>query len=302
MLGGVKIVNSKRVILSMAIAVLMVASVFASGCIGGDDDDTEEKGTVSFGLPPWPGVTVKTEVVRIILEEKGYTVESSKLDAGVVYAEMADGNIDCLLAGWLPITHQEYWNQYGDQLEQVAINCPTTWLGLAVPTYVYDEGVTSIEDLNDYKDEFDSRIVGIEPGAGIMNSTEQVIETYDLDYDLESSSTPAMMAEVDAYIDDNDWIVFTIWEPHSAFARFDIQKLEDPEGIYGGGDVLYTITRNDFADDFPEVYEFFQNFQISADTQSAWILEYSDNERPPEEVAQEWVDNNQELVDEWWPS
>jgi glycine betaine/proline transport system substrate-binding protein len=187
-------------------------------------------------------------------------------------------------------------------LEKVKANVPSTWLGLAVPAYVYEEGVHSIEDLNDYKDEFDSRIVGIEPGAGIMNSTEQVIETYDLDYDLESSSTPAMMAEVDAYIDDNDWIVFTIWEPHSAFARFDIQKLEDPEGIYGGGDVVYTITRNDFADDFPEVYEFFQNFQISADTQSAWILEYSDNERPPEEVAQEWVDNNQELVDEWWPS
>jgi len=286
----------------MAIAVLMVASVFASGCIGGDDDDTEEKGTVSFGLPPWPGVTVKTEVVRIILEEKGYEVESSKLDAGVVYAEMAEGNIDCLLAGWLPVTHKEYWTQYGDQLEQVHINCPTTWLGLAVPTYVYDAGVHSIEDLNDYKSEFDSRIVGIEPGAGIMNSTEEAIDAYDLELTLESSSTPAMMAEVDSYTKDNDWIVFTIWEPHSAFARFDIKKLDDPKGIYGGGDVVYTITRKGFSEDFPEVYEFFQNFQISADTQSAWILEYSDNERPPEEVAQEWVDNNQELVDEWWPS
>ena len=43
---------------------------------------------------------------------------------------------DILLAGWLPTTHQDYWEQYGDQLEMVHVNVGKTALGLAVPTYI----------------------------------------------------------------------------------------------------------------------------------------------------------------------
>lgn len=281
----------------MAILALLLGSVCLSGCISSDD---EEKNNVKFGLPPWPGVTVKSEVVRIILEDAGYEVELNSLDAGVVYAQMAEGELDVCLAGWLPVTHEAYWDEYGDQLEKVNINIDTTWLGIAVPTYVYDSGVTSIYDLQEYASEFDNRIVGIEPGAGISNSAENAKDVYGLD-DIEVlfSSTPSMMAEVDSLTEKGDWVAFTIWEPHSAFAMFDIQKLDDPEGIFGGGDVVYTIARNGFAEDFPEVYAFLQKFEVDPDVQSEWILQYSDLNRPADEVAQEWVDNNQELIDEW---
>jgi len=284
-------------VISLAILALLLGSVCMSGCISSDD---EEKNNVKFGLPPWPGVTVKSEVVRIILEDEGYEVELSSLDAGVVYAQMAEGELDVCLAGWLPVTHEAYWDEYGDQLEMVNINIDTTWLGIAVPTYVYESGVTSIYDLQEYAAEFDNRIVGIEPGAGISNSAEEAKVVYGLD-DIEVlfSSTPSMMAEVDSLTENGEWVAFTIWEPHSAFAMFDIQKLDDPEGIFGGGDVVYTITRAGFAEDFPEVYAFLQKFEVDPDVQSEWILQYSDLNRPADEVAQEWVDNNQELIDEW---
>lgn len=264
----------------------------------GDGAGTGGAGTLTFGLPPWPGVTVKTEVAAQFLEEKGYTVEQQELDAGIVYAELATGNLDALLAGWLPVTHEEYWNEHGDRLEQVHVNVDTTWLGLAVPTYV---NISSIEQLNVHADEFDSRIVGIEPGAGIMQSTEKAIDTYNLDYDLVSSSTPSMMAEVDAATSNEEWIVFTIWEPHSAFAKFDIKKLDDPEGVYGGGDQVYTVVREGFPRDFPDVYAFLQEFEVSPDTQSEWILEYSDKERPAEEVAREWLDEHRGELEAMWP-
>jgi len=293
-----EIINNKKRIASAALLVLLVGSVcMMSGCISSDSD---EKGTVKFGLPPWPGVTVKSEVVKIVLEDMGYEVELNSLDAGVVYAQMAEGELDVCLAGWLPVTHEAYWEEYGDSLEMVNINVDTTWLGIAVPTYVYDAGVTTIYDLEDYASEFDNRIVGIEPGAGISKSVETAKEAYGLDsIELLFSSTPSMMAEVDSAIDDDEWVAFTIWEPHSAFAMFDIAKLEDDQGIFGGGDVVYTIARNDFADDFPEVYEFLQKFAVDPDVQSAWILQYSDLNRPAAEVAQEWVDNNQDLISEW---
>lgn len=288
----------KKALASGIVLMLVATAVLLSGCINsGSDDDT--KGTVSFGLPPWPGVTVKTEVVKQVLEDWGYTVKTSTLDAGIVYAEMAKGNIDVLLAGWLPVTHQDYWTQYGDDLEQVHVNVDTTWLGLAVPSYVYDAGVTAVSDLNDYVSEFGGTIVGIEPGAGIMHNAERAIDLYDLDYTLKSSSTPAMMAEVDSKIKSGEWVVFTIWEPHSAFARFDIQKLDEPEQIFGGGDVVYTITRTGFADDFPELQSFFEKFEVAPDTQSEWILLYSDEGMEPSEIAAQWIAENQDLVESW---
>ena len=36
------------------------------------------------------------------------------------------------------------------------------------------------------------KIIGIEPGAGIMQKTEDVIQDYDLDYNLVSSSSAGM--------------------------------------------------------------------------------------------------------------
>ena len=298
-LGGVRIEYTKKAIASGVVLMLMVTAVLVSGCISSDSDEDTSKGTVSFGLPPWPGVTVKTEVVKQVLEDWGYEVETNTLDAGIVYAEMSKGNIDVLLAAWLPVTHQDYWSQYEDSLEQVHVNVDTTWLGLAVPSYVYEAGVTSVSDLNDYAENFDSIIVGIEPGAGIMHNAEIAIETYGLDFTLKSSSTPAMMAEVDSKIKSGEWVVFTIWEPHSAFARFDLQKLDEPDQIFGGGDVVYTVTRSGFADDFPELQSFFEKFEISPDTQSEWILHYSDEGMEPSEIAAQWIAENQDLVEEW---
>lgn len=292
--------NSKKNLICIGTIILVFSIVLNTGCIGQAEDVTTDKGTINFGLPPWPGVTVKTQVAKVILEEMGYKVETNQLDAGIVYAEMAEGNIDALLAGWLPATHNEYWNIHQNNLELVHINVPGTWLGLAVPTYVYEAGVTSIPDLNGKETEFEGRIVGIEPGAGIMINTGRAIDAYGLTgYTLKTSSTPAMIAEVDAATLNNEWIVFTIWEPHSAFARFDIKKLDDPQKIYGDGDVVYTIVRKGFKEDFPEAYAFFEKFQITEDTQSEWILEYSDKGRDPAEIAREWVNNNRDLVEQW---
>ncbi|ABO34982.1 Substrate-binding region of ABC-type glycine betaine transport system [Methanococcus maripaludis C5] len=283
-----------------AIAILGLAVMF-SGCVQSSESTEDlEKGTIKFGLPPWPGVTVKSEVVKVILEEQGYNVELNQLDAGITYAKLAEGELDILLAGWLPTTHQDYWAQYGDQLEMVHVNIERTALGLAVPTYTYESGIQSITDLNGNEELFDARIVGIEPGAGIMSSTENAIETYGLEgYELQSSSTPAMMAELARAMNENENIIVTVWEPHSVFFKFNITMLDDPEKVYGDGDKVYTIARNDFKDDYPEVYEFFQKFEVDPSVQSGWIYEYSDEGKDPEEIAEEWVANNPELVAEW---
>ena len=298
-LSSNKIRNS---LLAVFIAMVLVFSGCAQQTTPSEENNTNQgvsSEPIEFGLPPWPGVTVKTEVVKQILEEEGYSVNKNELDAGIVYSQLSSGELDVLLAGWLPTTHEEYWGEHSQNLEKVNVNVETTWLGLAVPDYVYESGITSIEDLNANQEQFNSEIVGIEPGAGVMQSTEEAIDTYGLNYTLVDSSTPAMIAEADAAMQENQSIVFTIWEPHSAFAKFDIRKLEDPQSIYGGGDSVYTIARNDLGEEYPQVKAFLEKFNVSSDVQSKWILEYSDKGNSPEEVASQWIENNPDDVHRW---
>ncbi|ABR53968.1 Substrate-binding region of ABC-type glycine betaine transport system [Methanococcus vannielii SB] len=283
----------------LMIPILSLALLF-SGCLNASENNDSEQKSLNLGLPPWPGVTVKSNVVKVILEEKGYAVKLNSLDAGLVYAKLAEGELDVLLAGWLPATHENYWNQYGDQLDKVNVNVEKTALGLAVPRHTYESGIQSITDLKGNGKIFNSRIVGIEPGAGIMSNTENAIEIYGLEnYELKSSSTPAMMAELERAFNRNENIIVTVWEPHSVFFRFDIVMLDDPERVYGDGDKVYTIARKGLESDDPVLYEFFKKFKITPEIQSGWIYEYSDEGRNPEDVAREWVRNNSEIVSEW---
>jgi glycine betaine/proline transport system substrate-binding protein len=104
------------------------------------------KEEIVIGIPPWPGVTVKSRVVTQILQEMGYKTEIKEVDVGVVYTGLADKQLDVTLAGWLPSTHAEYWDAKGAQLEIAGVNIKNTWLGLGVPNYV-DESIQSLEDL-----------------------------------------------------------------------------------------------------------------------------------------------------------
>ncbi|MBP2201591.1 glycine betaine/proline transport system substrate-binding protein [Methanococcus voltae] len=292
--------KSSNIAKVLIVALLGLMVTFA-GCVGSDDstDKSDEK-VVKLGLPPWPGATVKSEVVKEILESKGYTVELMKLDAGIVYAQMADGELDGTVAAWMPVTHAEYWKQYGDKLDKANANLDVACVGLAVPTYVYDSGIKSVADLKGNGEKFDGTIVGIEPGAGVVINTEKALKEYELiDFKLKTSSTPAMIAELDKAIKNEKFVVVTLWEPQSAFVKFNITMLEDPKKVYGGTEQVYTIVRQDFKDDNPEVYSFFQKFNISSATQSEWVYKYSDLNEDPSEIAKEWIKNNPEAVAEW---
>ncbi|MBD3281147.1 hypothetical protein GF391_00175 [Candidatus Uhrbacteria bacterium] len=110
-------------------------------------EDTElGKDKITIGIPPWPGATVKSRVVAQVLQEIGYETEIKEMDASVVYASIADKQVDVNVAGWMPTTHADYWEEFKDDLEIAGINVTQSWLGLGVPDYV-DSGIQSLEDL-----------------------------------------------------------------------------------------------------------------------------------------------------------
>ncbi len=150
------------------------------------------------------------------------------------------------------------------------------------------------------KEKFDGKIIGIDPGAGIMAATDNAIEEYGLDYELMEGSGATMTAALKQAIDNKEWVAVTGWTPHWMFARWDLKFLEDPKGVYGEAETINTIVRFGLKEDMPEVYEVCDNFKWEdPDISSAMAI--AEDVGDDVQAARQWVDENQELVNSWLP-
>ena len=58
--------------------------------------------TLDFGVPAWPGITVKTEIAEQLLNPLGYDTQTHEIGLQVIYQGMESGDVDAFLGAWLP--------------------------------------------------------------------------------------------------------------------------------------------------------------------------------------------------------
>ncbi|MFD0559826.1 glycine betaine/proline transport system substrate-binding protein [Stackebrandtia endophytica] len=281
--------KSAAIVAAAALAGTMAA------CGGDDAGDSKE---LTIGYINWDEAVAASHMWKLILEEEGYEVNLEELEPGLIFEGMANGDIDFFLDGWLPTTHASYMEKYGDQLETLGVWYDNASLSVAVPTYVED--VNSMEDLADNADTFDGKIIGIEEGAGLTKATqEELIPGYELDgvMNLVTSSTPAMLSELDTAIANNEPIVVTLWHPHWAYAKYDLKDLEDPLGTLGGAEEITIFARSGFSADQAEVTSMLEKF-VMTDEQLASLedLMFNENKDDLPAGAQAWLDANPDFV------
>ncbi|WP_292731651.1 glycine betaine ABC transporter substrate-binding protein [Methanoculleus sp.] len=274
--------------------IVLVLCLFSAGCTG--TQATEPKKEISIGYVTWDCAIASTNVMKQVFEEAGYDVTLVAVDAGPLFQALANGDVDFTTTGWLPHTHESYWEQYGNRIDYVNENIPgAARIGLVVPTYVT---IDSIEEMNGVADQFGGRIVGIEPGAGIMARTEQAIDEYGLNYELVASSSAGMAAELGSSINDEEWVAVTGWSPHWKFGRYDLKFLDDPKGVYGGAEDIVTLARQGLATDDPEAYGILTRFEWTSEDIASVMTDIAGG-MPEEEAAKAWVDANPEKVQVW---
>ena len=282
--------------------VLSLTLVFSlAACGEGDEEDNQ----IELAYVNWAEGVAMTYLAEAILEdEMDYEVEATMADAGPIFSDVAQGNVDAFLDAWLPTTHASYEEQYGDEYVDLGYNYEGARIGLVVPTYV---DIDSIAELDENASQFDGEIVGIESGAGIMAATETAISAdgYDMqNMELLTSSGPAMVATLGDKIESEEWVVVTGWSPHYKFAEYDLKYLEDPEGVYGGVENIHTVARPNFEEDHPEVATFFENFYMN-DTQLGGLMGMianDDSDRAEVDIARDWMEDNEDVWSDWIPS
>lgn len=275
---------------------IMIAA--GAGLNAGIAQAQDSKGDITLAYVEWSSEVASTNVVRAVLEEQGYNVKMSSLSAAAMWQAVAYGDADGMVAAWLPSTHEQYLKEVGDEVENLGPNLEGTKLGLVVPSYT---DISSIGELDDKADVVNDEIVGIDPGAGLMNLTEKAIEEYSLGdaINLQSGSGATMTAALDSAIKNDEDIVVAGWTPHWMFARWDLKYLDDPKNAYGGAEHINTVVRQGLKDDMPEAYAILDNFEWTTDQMGEVMLMNQEEGSDPYENAKKWVDEHPDVVDEW---
>ncbi|TKI62836.1 glycine/betaine ABC transporter [Lysinibacillus mangiferihumi] len=148
-------------------------------------------------------------------------------------------------------------------------------------------------------EQVDYKIIGIEPGAGLTELSENTIAEYQnlQGWELEESSTPGMLGSLEQAIRNEEPIIITGWTPHWMFSSYDLKFLEDPQGTLGGTENINTLVRKDLAKDLPDAYTLLDQFYWEPEDMEAVMYEAQTTSF--EEAADKWIAQNEEKVNEW---
>ncbi len=294
----------RSILFVLTLLMISVLAACGNGDAEGASSESEAESaneTIDMGQISWAENIAVTNMWKVILEEKGYDVKFHLLDMGTQMAALANDELDVNLEFWLPVQDKHYFERYQEEIDfSEEVWYDNAKVGLVVPAYMED--INSIEDLNENKDLFEGKIIGFDPGAGTMDVTEEMIEEYELEFELVPSSEPAMITVIEESVKAEEPVVAPLWNPHRVFSEMDLKYLEDPKKSFGETEKIHHAKRLGFAEDYPEVDQWLKNWKMDDDSIGelmSYVAEAEAAGRDPIVGAEKWVDDNRDLVDEW---
>ena len=255
------------------------------------------KGPVRIAYVEWSDAVVATNILATVLKDMGHEVTMIPVSGAAMWQAVASGDADCMVAAWLPGTHAAYYAKLKDQVDLIGPNVTGARLGWATPDY---SPLTSIADLKTQGSLVENKVIGIDPGAGLMRASEKAIKDYGLDnITLVEDSDATMVGALKDAIARKQPIVVTAWTPHWMFAAYKLKYLADPKGALGGEETVNTVARKGLKADMPDVYAVLTRFKLSLDDEQAVMMQNQAAGTDPAKTAAAWVANNPAVVKSW---
>ncbi|MBO1073855.1 glycine betaine ABC transporter substrate-binding protein [Roseomonas marmotae] len=255
---------------------------------------------VKLGYAPWTDAEFITKLAARLIQDRLKTkVVLVQTDVAPLYQGIMRGDLDAVLMCWLPKTHRDYWARAEGKVERLG-KLYTGKMGLAVPSYVPEEEVASIADLAkaEVRGKMGGRIQTIEPGAGMTRLVHETVKAYGLDYSVQESGEAGMLTMLQRSIRAKDWIVFSAWNPHWMFNKFDIRYLDDPKLGMGEEEDIVAAGRLGLGKDRPQVAAFLSRMNMPLDELQKAML--AAQEKDIDAVVDWYVSEHAARVDGWF--
>ena len=273
----------KTTILAGAIAMLGAAS--------GQAQET----TIKMGTMSWEDLKPISLITKKFLEQEGFTVELDDFSEwGIAYAALSKGDVD-ILASQINYVAADYFAKNKNKLEKISVVSHGMQQRFVVPSYM---PIDSIEQLNSVADEVDHKIIGIEPGSGLMREADDALKAYDLDYTIVEGSTTAMVAQLQASLQRKEPIVTMLWDPSWMIQKFDVKFLDDPKHVFAPPQTYYWIGHKGFSAENARAREAIASVYVPIEDVTAINGAMSEG-KSAEEAVDAWWETHADLVKRW---
>lgn len=306
--------------LAAATALLVTGCSSTGSAQSSADSETTSAGVeLTAGQFSWTAAAVETEILAAVVEdhpELGVSsIETVNVDPAAGWVGLGRGDIDLLTEVNLP-NQQKFANETAENTELVSQTYGDAAQGWFVPRYLVEpggaaEGLTSVDQLNEYADEVGGVLYDGDPGWITTDQNAQRLEGFGLDIEHKPSSEAASIAQLKRAYNRQEPVLIFAYRPHWLFEQFDLVQLEEPnpyeEDCFTGekkacaipAQDVWTAAHQDVAEQAPEFHKVLGKFQIPLEEIEAILKKSEDTGAEPAELARQWVDGHQDEVESW---
>lgn len=313
-----------RILAGPALALTFVSHAAAAVELGAADEP------IRLAINEWTGQHLTTHIAGQLLERAGYEVEYVPAGYLAQHEAMNSGTLHASLEIWSDrvsdVYHQGLENGTLTRIGPLGLGARQGWI---YPKFMEEicPGLPDWHALVDCQDQLITaetfplgRIVAYPAEWGTQ--TAEKIAGLKLPYTaVPAGSEGALVAELRGAVEQQRPLIMEFWQPHAAFAEFDLGWVELPAyeaacfqdpawGMNPNEDhdcgfeptTIEKVAWAGFEDHWPAAYELLEAYELHADEQSRMIYEVDEAGRPVEEVASEWIEQNQDRWQPWLTS
>ncbi len=287
---------------SIAVSLALTAAV-STGALAAEPESCK---TVRFADVGWTDITATTATASVVLEALGYQTDVQVLSVPVTYTSLKSKDIDVFLGNWMPTMEADIKPYLEDgSVENVVTNLEGAKYTLAVPTYTYEAGLKSFQDIAKFKDKLGNKIYGIEAGNDGNRLILDMIADNKFDlggFELVESSEAGMLAAVQKAVPSKQDMVFLGWEPHPMNANIDMKYLEGGDDVFGpnyGGATVLTNVRAGYTTECPNMGAFLKNLVFSLEMENEIMGAILNDGAEPKAAATAWLKANPDTITPW---
>jgi glycine betaine/proline transport system substrate-binding protein len=244
-------------------------------------------------------------VVQSVLETLGHRVDVKQGDHAEIFPVLGRGEVDLLVAAWLPGAHGPYWEQYQNQAIELGTLYEDARLFWAVPEYIPQTAVNSVEDLlnSEVIAKMTKTIQGIGPSSGLMRGSSQMMQAYGLQqagYTLRPGTAKEWIDAFEAAVAEERWEIVPLWQPQFLNRAYQVRPLQEPKGLLGGKDRAVLVVHQDFERKFPpRTVAVLKRMYLGLDAVTEMDYQVNVAGMTPKEAAIAWMSQNSKQVESW---
>lgn len=264
-----------------------------------------DPGTIKIGQVNLSFYGAAGGVVAAVLERLGHDFAVSQGTHGEIYDQLGEGSVDLLVASWLPNAHAGLHEPLADSLVEVSTLYEDALLYWAVPDYVPESLVSSVEDLArpEVAQRMDRTIVSVGPGSGLSLGSARILEEYGLEnegYVLEVAGQDRWVANARAIFDAERWAAIPLWRPQWMNSVFGLRVLAEPRGIFAP-DRCVLVARKAAWDSWPtRLRTVLGRIELDLDSVSDIDRSIAVDGLTPRAAADRWIAAHEERFDSWF--